>query len=933
MSTFLGLVISGLVSGAVYSLLAGGLVLTYSTSRIFNFGHAATSFATAYLFFQLYFGLHWPKWAALLLSAFIFAPLSGVLWDRFVFRRLVGASEAARIVGSVGVLIVMPSLVLFVIDVLKNTFDIGFADASVAFTVPGLGPDTPTQWKLMQGVTINSDQVVVLVVGLVVFVALWSVMRFTPLGLRMRASVDSPNVARLRGTNVNTVSTVAWVLSFFIAGIAGVLAAPLAGAFGLGADNYTMALFVAATAAMIARLSSIPVAFAAGMGLGALRNLAEGYLSQRYLGSFGKWIEGVHGLRSSTPFIVLFVVLMVVRLDHGRRVAGTVAESVVPPRYLESMSPLRRNLPWIIASAALLIYGLFMAGAIWRGIILVGLAMGLIYLSFTIVTGIGGIVSLAQAAFAGVSAVTTGLLISKGWPFLMAVAGGVAASTMLGILTALPALRLGGLQLTLATLAVALLTSSVVMNIAWFTNGSRGWKIPAPRLGSLNFGAPRVQMVVLVVLVLIAGRLVHNLQRSAAGRAMAAVRSSAPAAAASGVSLRASKLTVFAVSAAFAGFGGSMLAMVNGSARGTSFPPVLGFLWLASVVIFGLQRPQTAVAAGLVFAAMPRIINKGLHIGDFGWGGTTSTLIAPLLFGFGAVTLAKQPHGIAVHIHDRQAARRAKREARRAAGIGAPDTGFDVHASVAAATTGTKPTGAQLELVDVYAGYGDAEVLHGVSLRVERGSVLALLGPNGAGKSTLCGVIGGLVPATSGALLFDGVDITAMPAHERAKAGVMLVPESRGIFPSLSVEENLRMWLPNAADRDKVYERFDNLAVRRRVTAGNLSGGEQQMLSLAPLIARPPAVLVADEPALGLSVAVAAAVMNAFRMLRDSGTTLILVEEKSRDVLTVADTVGVLSLGTLPWVAPADQLDHDALTAAYLGGAHRSTRSQPTTNS
>src|SRR5262249_47625104 len=136
-----------------------------------------------------------------------------------------------------------------------------------------------------------------------------------------------------------------------------------------------------------------------------------------------------------------------------------------------------------------------------------------------------------------------------------------------------------------------------------------------------------------------------NLERSASGRAMAAVRSSAPGAAASGVPLASTKLTIFGVSAALAGLGGVLLASVQGTARGFSWPPIMGFLWLATVVIFGVRRPRGAIAAGLVSVALPGIVSHGRHLGRVGWDGTDSPVVAQILFGLGAIGLAQQPEG------------------------------------------------------------------------------------------------------------------------------------------------------------------------------------------------------------------------------------------------------------------------------------------------
>ena len=161
--------------------------------------------------------------------------------------------------------------------------------------------------------------------------------------------------------------------------------------------------------------------------------------------------------------------------------------------------------------------------------------------------------------------------------------------------------------------------------------------------------------------------------------------------------------------------------------------------------------------------------------------------------------------------------------------------------------------------------------------------------------------------------------MTALAAHQRAKRGIVLAPESRGIFPGLTVRENLQLWLPTAEMHDEVYDRFPILGDRRALPAGNLSGGEQQILTLAPLLASPPQVLIADEPSLGLAPLIVEQIMQIFVELRDRGVALLLVEEKARDVLAIADTVAFISLGQVTWQGPRSEVDEARLAEAYLG--------------
>ncbi|WP_345201411.1 ABC transporter ATP-binding protein, partial [Streptomyces lavendulae] len=260
------------------------------------------------------------------------------------------------------------------------------------------------------------------------------------------------------------------------------------------------------------------------------------------------------------------------------------------------------------------------------------------------------------------------------------------------------------------------------------------------------------------------------------------------------------------------------------------------------------------------------------------------------------------------------------------------DTGARAPSGASRAGSGTGPgrvpgpahhagRGVALELRGVRAGYDGGHVLHGVDLGVRRGEVLAVLGPNGAGKSTACRVAAGLLPATGGSVLVAGRDATRDGPVRRARAGVLLAPEGRGIFPALTLEENLALYLEDAGDRRAVYDRFPRLGERRRVAAGALSGGEQQMLSLAPLLQRPPAVLIADEPSLGLAPRVVEEVYALLAELRGAGCAVLLVEERADAVLGIADSVAFLARGRVSWCGPRAEVDAERLTESYLGVA------------
>lgn len=229
---------------------------------------------------------------------------------------------------------------------------------------------------------------------------------------------------------------------------------------------------------------------------------------------------------------------------------------------------------------------------------------------------------------------------------------------------------------------------------------------------------------------------------------------------------------------------------------------------------------------------------------------------------------------------------------------------------------------ALLEAREVWASYGRLRAVQGVSLGVPRGSLVALLGPNGAGKSTLLKVLAGLHRPERGRILLGGRDLTGLPAHRVARRGVTLVPEGRGIFPSLTVAENLRLAGVWNGGRRRVLETFPVLGDRLCQQAGTLSGGEQQMLALSPALSTEARVVLLDEPSLALAPRLVDEVFGAVELLRRAGKTVVLVEQYVRRALEAADLVYVMQKGRCVFAGEPGELAHrPALEGTYLGGA------------
>jgi branched-chain amino acid transport system ATP-binding protein len=227
-----------------------------------------------------------------------------------------------------------------------------------------------------------------------------------------------------------------------------------------------------------------------------------------------------------------------------------------------------------------------------------------------------------------------------------------------------------------------------------------------------------------------------------------------------------------------------------------------------------------------------------------------------------------------------------------------------------------------LEVAHVTAGYGPVTVLRDVSFTVQPGEVVALLGPNGAGKTTTLSVIAGLVPPSSGTVKFLGEDITKTPTHRRSAKGLCLIPEGRGIFPSLTVAENLRLQTPPTIRVDDAIDRaltvFPALRNRMSEMAGRLSGGQQQMLALARTCTTEPQLILVDEASMGLAPLVVDEIFDALVQLSRAGVAMIVVEQYIRRALAMADTIMLMLRGQLELLGPANGLDEQAIGERYL---------------
>lgn len=650
MTEFLNYAVRGIPIGCVFALLATGLVLTYKTSGVFNLAFGAQAYVSAAVFYVLRDEGHrnWPMLPALIVSVFILGPLLGLILDRVLYRHLRTAAPLTKLVTSLGLLVAIPQIV-------KLDFLLG---PGQKLRPPGIASEETASVGTL---VLDHNQLATIACTALVVIALTLLFRFTNVGLQMRAVVESPRMAELAGINADRVGTLSWMLSSFIAALAGVLIAPLFAA--VNDLNFFSLLVAALAAAAFGRLSSIPLTFAGGILLGVAGTLLAGYLPSNNVISTG--------LRPSLPFVALFLLLLFWPGLRTRKEAADPLAGVDPPPPAPVATERTRGLTiatWSFALVFILgasFVSLFVLNESWLLLVIRGVVLGVIFLSFIVLTGLGGQISLCQASFAAIGAFATGQLVQRaGMSVLVAMVVAAAIAAVVGALVALPALRLSGIYLALATLAFALMFESVVKPLEWVSGGSRPPKVPRPLIAGIDFADNRYFFLFCVALLAVVSGIVVLIKNGTTGRYLDALRGSEMAATSIGISPAKAKITAFAVSAAIAGFGGGLLSSLEGRVNyDTNFNFYLGLVWVVLVVSLGARSVQAAINAGLSFILFPQLLTMALTnlpVVKVENPQTLAQSIAFILFGFGAITYAKHPEGV-IEAQTRKAVHRIQR--------------------------------------------------------------------------------------------------------------------------------------------------------------------------------------------------------------------------------------------------------------------------------
>jgi branched-chain amino acid transport system permease protein len=653
MQDFLAYTVLGICLGSVYAIAATGLVVTYSTSGVFNVAHGSVATFCALIYWQLRWDWDVNPLVSIIFTVGVAAPLIGVLLELLVVRGLRGTSEVTRLVTPIAVLIGLNGLAVW----------IWFRNDQRAVVPKKFFGESHVE---ILGQAVFYHQIISVILAAVIAGALYVVLYHTRGGVTMRATVDDRTLLMLNGGRPDRASVASWAIGAALAGLAGVLISPVQGALQVFA--LTLLIFDSYPAAVVGRLRSVPLTYVGAMALG-LSKLYFDWISE----AGQRWLA-LRNLRNALPALLLFVALLL--LPHDRLRGAIVRRT----RERFRVPTIREALAW----GGVLVVVVLMLQALMSDSSVINLgnamALSLLAISLVLLTGYAGEINLAIFTFAGIALITAwqfdvgpGGLATKTSLSVPAILAAMSVCAIVGGLIALPALRLRGLYLGLATFAfgtvvyqlVFLQTQPLHANIfGWrftvnfFTTGSV--TMPRPHWFGIDFGDQRNFLMLMTVMFAVLGVGLVALRRSAYGRMIVAMKDSPAACATLGLNITRLKLGVFMVSSGIAGLAGVMWACQQRTLANNN-----GFDGLASLTLFmiavvgGIGYVSGALVAGVFLAllsvVMPNIWAKlGHDYPQLDWLfvsilGNFTKFVGPALIG---ISLGRNPSGVAQQIMD-----------------------------------------------------------------------------------------------------------------------------------------------------------------------------------------------------------------------------------------------------------------------------------------
>ncbi len=901
MTTLLQVLLTGLGLGATYALFAQGVVLIYRGSGIVNFAQGALGMLASYLTFLTFQEGEGFSTGVSIVLGILAAVLVSLGFQFLVLRRLANAAPITRLISTLGLLIVVQAAVVL---------EFGNANHPV---LPYLPHDT-FDWG---GVRVQEQVLYIIGITLIITAGLWAFAKFTRIGLAITASAENERAVQTMGWSPNVLAAITWGGGGALAGLAGVLLAPLT---SLSTLTFTLIVTVTAmAAALLGGFRSFPLTLLGGLVVGIGESVVTRYRLdvQDFLG-----VGTVNGLERAVPFLLILLVLVV----RGR---GLPLRSHVTDR-LPKLGTGRINVPGLLVATA--VVGILLFGVMndqWAAATYISLSSAVIVLSIVVLTGYAGQLSLGQWALAGLGAFIAGSFVYRfDVPVELAMPLGVLLTIPLGVLFALPALRTRGVNLAIVTLGLGFTIQAVV-----FTNGEWlgdpldfGTKVgPTKVFGIAVDGAthPHGWAAVCLVAFVASALVVANLRRSRTGMRLIAVRTNERAAASLGISVFGAKLYAFGVAAGIAGLGGILFGFRGSVITYEQYSPFQSIFSVGWAVIGGLGYVVGAAlsAPNAIGGVGTRVFEDGFSLGEY--DALIGGVIVLLIVVFHQDGLAE------VVCRWTRAAMRALRLTRD-----------DPEAPTLPEPSIETVVPATLSIDGLTVRFGGVVAVDDVSLVVKPGEIVGLIGPNGAGKTTIIDAVTGFVKTTSGAIALDDRRINGWSATKRARQGLRRSFQSLELFEDISIEDNIRVgtatgsamswvtdliWPGTHALGPTAVSAIHEFDLERHLhqIPDELPYGRRRLVGIARAVASGPSVVMLDEPAAGLDETESRELATLIRRLADDrGMAVLLVEHDVGLVMSTCDRIVVIDFGrVIASGTPAEVRANDAVRDAYLGSA------------
>ena len=896
-------VLLGTLTGLGYALLGVGLVLTYRASRVINFAHGAVGLFAAAVFavvvgrYQVPYLLAFP--AAVLLGALV----AGAL-EAFVVRRLAAEPRVLAMVATLGL---GEAMLLF----------------SLSITSGGLGgrnfPQPPLFPEFEAGpLFVGRSLSALMILTPVVLAALGVFLMRSRYGVAMRGAASNPDAATLAGAAPQNMAMLAWALSGAVAAFSALLVLPSKGVAtpdSLGPGFLLRGL----AAAALARFASLPVAFAAGVGLGVMEAVAASN-------------PDATGHFEVAVFVVVFVgVGLQWRARQGRepddRWADLAPPAGIPDAYRRI--PMIRWAPAATAAAAL---GAAVLLPVWISnqhafVLSTALGFAIVAVSVSFLTGIGGQLSLGQVAFGAVGALAAVVVLrhtgSLAGAMLCAAAAGGAAAAAVG----LPALRVRGPLLGVATLAFTLLASGWLLRQDW-AFGRTGVSSPPRQILGIELTTSRSYYYAALAAFVAAAVFAAAMRGSRFGRRLRAVRDNEDAARALRIGATRVKLGAYAAAGMLAGLGGSVIAFASTQISAAQFTPRGSVDAVSIAVIGGLGGIVGSLLGALYLIGIPRLFELGL------------TPLAALNAAW-LILILEQPRGLSAllaKVRDGYCDAAARLHGLDPATARAADAPTPTEAPVQPATAVPPPAPAGRLGVTVPATaaasgllvveglskrFGGTQAVDDVSFSVAAGERLGIIGPNGAGKTTLFEMVSGFVRPDSGHVYFDGNDVSSWSPERRSRLGLVRSFQNARMFPTMTVRETVALAAaanPQRPDPDGLVHGL-GLATHARQPLSTIPTGTRRLVELCANLALSPRLLLLDEPSAGLSQSETAQLATVLAQVAESrGMTLVVIEHDVALLTELCNTMIALEVGTvIARGTPAEVTSNPAVIRSYLG--------------